>query len=119
MTDKTDETGKGPSGPGDPPKRPDATIDLQATEIGRGRSQAGPEPRPRLEAGAAARPPGALEGLLAIRAALAGGLAAAWRWTVGLVRGNTFLSHLTAGVAGAALVLAAGALAWLLAGAGG
>ena len=34
MTDKKDETGKGPAKPGDAPRRPYATIDLQATEVG-------------------------------------------------------------------------------------
>jgi hypothetical protein len=110
MNDKTDETGKGPPRPGDAPKRPHATIDLQATEIG-------PEPRPRLGSGTAAPRP--LDRLLAVRAALAGALAAAWRWTAGLVRSNAFLSRLWAGAAGVALVLAVGVLAWLLAGAGG
>jgi hypothetical protein len=117
MTDKTDETGKGPPRSGDAPRRPHATLDLQATEVGPGYSQAGPEPRPRLGAGVEGS--GTFAPLLAAPAALAGALAVAWRWIAGLVRSNTWLSHLSAGAAGAALVLAAGALAWLLAGAGG
>ena len=40
MTDKKDETGKGPAKPGDVPRRPYATIDLQATEVGKDKSDA-------------------------------------------------------------------------------
>jgi hypothetical protein len=117
MTDKTDDTGKGPSRPGDPPKRPYATIDLQATEVGRERGQPAAEAWPKAEAGAQSSSVWA--GLLAAWGVLAAGLVAAGRWMIGLARSNTFLSHLSAGVAGAALVLVASALAWLLAGGGG
>jgi hypothetical protein len=115
MTDKTDDTGKGPSRPGDPPKRPYATIDLQATEVGRerGRPASGAQPR-MIEADA--QPSGTWAWLLAMWTVLAGGLAAVGRSTIGLARSNTFLSHLSAGVAGAALVLAASGVGWLLAG---
>jgi hypothetical protein len=120
MTDKTDETGKGPSGPGEAPKRPYATIDLQATEIGRARDQATAAGRGKPDAEAAAQPPSAWNRLLMAGATAAGWLVAAGAWIFDRARRQTVLSHMAAGVAGAALTLAASALVWLLtAGAGG
>jgi len=110
MTDKKDETGKGPSRSGEGPRRPYATIDLQATEVG-GKDKAGvaagggkpdtrtaalPPPGPKVQGGA--------------RSTVADGMAAARTWSRKATQSNTFLSHVAAGVAGAVLTLAAGAL---------
>ena len=120
MTDKTDETGKGPHGPGEAPKRPYATIDLQATEIGakpRGQAAAPEGGKPYVKA--AALPPPAPERLAGAWSALAGALGVAWTWTLRVVRSNAFPSHAAAGVAGAALTLAVGGLLGVLARSGG
>ena len=47
MTDKKDETGKGPAKPGDAPRRPYATIDLQATEVAARTRATHPQPGQR------------------------------------------------------------------------
>jgi hypothetical protein len=126
MTDKTDAPGKGHPRPGDGPRRPYATLDLRATEVGRGGSgqaappggaPGGPKPDPATTAlppppsDAGARPQWTGAAWLA---ALAGGLAAAVAWAFRLIRSNAFLSHAAAGVAGAALTLAVAALLGLL-----
>ena len=105
MTDKKDETGKGPAKPGDTARRPHATIDLQATEVG-GRQKPSP--------GASALPPP--DGSGARRPGLAARLAAARGWSRRATQSNTFLSHVAAGVAGAILTFAASALFGLLTG---
>jgi hypothetical protein len=96
MTDKTNETGKGPYRPGDPPRRPHATIDVEATAAGRERG--------------AADAPGASRSDLATRlgAGAAAALAAVWSLGLRLARNSSFVSHAAAGVAGAALILAVG-----------
>lgn len=101
MTDKMDETGKGPPRPGEAPKRPYATIDVRGSEIGRERGQA-------AQPGAAAWP----QRLAEAWTALAGWLAAIHMGLRSLARNDAFLSHAVAGVAGAVLALAAG---WALA----
>src|SRR5262249_37233674 len=122
MTDRKDETGKAAPRPGDGPRRPYATIDLQAREVGGGdKGQASapsaaaggakPEARP-----AALPPPGAKRQGGRTRSALADGLRVARIWSVKAVRSNNFLSHVAAGVAGAVLTLAAGAAFGLFAG---
>ena len=121
MTDKKDEIGKAAPAPGEGPRRPYATIDLQASEVGGGdrnqRSAASGGARPDARAGAlpppdSKRPAGA-------QSALAGGLRAARTWSVKAAQSNNFLSHVAAGVAGAVLTLAAGALFGLFADRGG
>jgi hypothetical protein len=102
MTDKTNDTGKGPYRPGDAPRRPSATIDVEATEIGRGRGQAGALPPPTSDLWAR------------LWAGAAGALATAWGLALTLVRNATFLSHAAAGVAGATLTLAVAGLLALL-----
>jgi hypothetical protein len=135
MTDKTDETGKGPSRPNEPPRRPYATIDLKATEIGRESAQPATTGGRRAEPEAAAlpppeppRPPERLQGWLAAlmrTVAAAGARVLSWTWcrlrlgTRRLVRNPAFLTHAVAGIAGAMLALAAGALLGLLPGRGG
>jgi hypothetical protein len=133
MTDKTDETGKSPSRPGEAPRRPHATIDLKATEIGREKAQsAGPggaKPDPRASAlpppapKDVPPPPGAKASAAGARAAAAGlgpgwagALAATAAWALRLARSHTFASHLAAGVAGAALTLAVASLLGLMSG---
>lgn len=107
MTDKKNDTGKGPAKPGDTPRRPYATLDLQATEVG------GSD---RSEAGDAAKrsslPPGSTTKSSGLRARLA----VARRWSGRAARSNTFLSHVAAGVVGAVLTFAATALFGLLTG---
>jgi hypothetical protein len=120
MTDKTDETGKGPHRPGEAPKRPYATIDLQATEIGANpRSQAAAPDQGKPHAKTAALPPPAPERLAGAWTALAGALGVAWTWVLKVVRSGAFPSHAAAGVAGAALTLAVGGLLGVLARSGG
>jgi hypothetical protein len=129
MTDKKDDTGKAAPRPGEGPRRPYATIDLQAKDVGAERGQrsaagaAGAKADARAAATAALPPPdrkrpGAAAAQVAL-AALASGLRAVAAWSVRAARSNTFLSHVAAGVAGAVLTLAVGALAGLLAGDGG
>jgi hypothetical protein len=122
MTDKTDDSGNGPTGPGDGPRRPHATLDLKATEVGRGGgSQAAPPGgppggrRPDPAGGALPPPPSNAAARQqwtggAWVAGLVGGLAAVVAWAIRLIRGHAFLSHAAAGVAGAALTLAVAGL---------
>jgi hypothetical protein len=122
MTDKTDQSGKGPYRPSDPPKRPYATIDAQATVIGGERGQSGAAPRPDSgsEPRGGALPPAVKDRLAAAWAAFTSALATAWSLGLRLARNSSFLSHAAAGVAGAALTLAVGGLLGLLgAGQGG
>ena len=120
MTDKTDDTGKGPYRPGEAPKRPYATIDAQATVVGGERGQAGAAGNPRSESRGGALPPPATDMLARAWAAFTGALTTAWGLGLRLARDSTFLSHAAAGVAGAALTLAVGGLLGLLgAGQGG
>jgi hypothetical protein len=102
MTDKTDETGKGSYRPGDPPRRPSATIDVEATELGRERDHQ----------------PGATGGSLPARlwVVTLGALASAWVLGRRLARDSAFPSHVAAGVAGAALTLATAGLVGLFGG---
>jgi hypothetical protein len=128
MTDKTDDIGKGHSRPGDAPRRPYATIDVKATELGRDGAQTPSPAGPKPERATAEPPPyatstrawaGSWASWLswAYRAAaLAGGLAAAGARMLQAVRGNAFLSHAAAGVAGATATLAVAGLLGLLAG---
>jgi hypothetical protein len=121
MTEKTDETGKGPYRPGDAPKRPSATIDAQATVIGGERGQAGAAGHhPGSESRGGLLPPAVTAMLARAWATLTGVLTTAWSLGLRLARSSTFLSHAAAGVAGAALTLAVGGLLGLLgAGQGG
>lgn len=115
MTDKKDETGKGPGKAGDAPRRPYATIDLQATEVGgkdKGDAASGGKP-----ASGSLPPPGASKGGPG-GPGLAARLAAARGWSRTAARSNSFLSHIASGVAGGILVLAASALFGLLTGTG-
>jgi hypothetical protein len=123
MTDKTDDTGKGPYRPGDAPRRPHATIDVEATEIGGERGNAAGMrggPRPEAKAGIGALPPPKSDLWARLWAGIAGAMAAAWSVGPVLSRNTSFLSHAAAGVAGALLTLAvAGLLGLLGAGQGG
>ena len=152
MSDKTDDPGQGHhaghsaahGAPGDAPRRPHATLDLKATEIGREGGREAPSPqegaRERQEeqaharpaAGDRALPPPASEALGGSRWRQAGGGVAAWiaaciatlaRWLTGTtawlfrkVGSNAHLSHAAAGVLGAALTLAVAGVLGLLAG---
>ena len=118
MTNKTDDTGKGPHRPGDAPKRPYATIDVEATEIGRepGASGAQGGPGTDAKAGMRALPPPSSDLLARVWAAVAAALATAWSFALRLARNSTFLSHATAGVVGAVLTLAVTGLLGLLGG---
>jgi hypothetical protein len=124
MTDKKDETGKAAPRSGDGPRRPYATIDLQAKEVGTDRGQrgaaaaGGTKPDARTAATATLPPPGPKRpgATKVAQAALARGLRVARVWSVKAARSNTFLSHVAAGVAGAVVTLAAGALLGLFAG---
>jgi uncharacterized protein YoxC len=125
MTDKKNETGKAAPRPGDGPRRPYATIDLQAKEVGADRGQ------DRVQTGAAAAggakpdarnaalPPPAPKRQGGAQSALATGLRTVRTWSVKAAQNNSFLSHVAAGVAGAVLILAAGALFGLFADRGG
>ena len=121
MTDKTDDTGKGPPRPGE--RRPYATIDLQATEVGgkpKGEGAASAaaggaaKPQPRQQA---LPPPGAGK-TAGERFRFSERLATARGWSARAAQSNTFLSHVAAGVAGAVLTLAVGALFGLFSGSG-
>jgi hypothetical protein len=116
MTDKTDETGKGPYRPGDPPKRPSATIDVEAMEIGRERAAAGGT---RSKAKGGPLPLPKPDVLARVWAMVTGALATAWSCGLSLARNNTFLSHVAAGVAGGVLTLAVTGLVGLLGGGAG
>jgi hypothetical protein len=130
MTDNTNDPGKGQPRPGDGPRRPHATLDLKATEVGRGASNQAAPPggadggsrggsRPDPATTALPPPPSNARARLqrtggAWLAALVGGLAAAVAWAFRLIRSNAFLSHAAAGVAGAALTLVVAAVLGLL-----
>jgi hypothetical protein len=115
MTDKKDETGKGALGPGGGPKRPYATIDLQATEVG-GKGRAGPGgTSERPDSRAAAPPPPGAKGHSGARAFLSDRLSTAHTWARSAAENSAFLSHVAAGVAGAVLTLAAAGLLGLFA----
>jgi hypothetical protein len=116
MTDKTDETGKGPYRPGDAPKRPSATIDVAATEIGKERAAAGAPRGMRPESKGGPLPLPKPDALTRSWAVLTGMLFAAWSFGLSLARNNTFLSHAAAGAAGAVLTLAVTGLLGLLSG---
>lgn len=115
MTDKTDDTGKRHSRPGDTPRRPYATIDATATEIGREQAAA---PGGRKPAASALPPPNADTKQRAAGGAwaslLASGMAVAGLWARTLVRSSAFMSHAAAGVVGAAVMLAVAGLLGLL-----
>jgi hypothetical protein len=114
MTDKTDETGKGPYRPGDAPKRPSATIDVEATEIGKERAAAGARGGMRPDAKGGPLPLPKPDVLARAWAAATRALATGWSFGLSLARNNTFLSHAAAGVAGAVLTLAVAGLLGLL-----
>jgi hypothetical protein len=105
MTDNTDDTGKGPQKPGEGPRRPHATIDLKATEVGGGSRAGSGAARENTRAGALP-PPGAAPK----RSAFADRLAAMRRLGRSTLGSNTFLSHVAAGVAGAVVTLVVGGL---------
>jgi hypothetical protein len=90
MTDKADESGRAPNRPGDASRRPHATIDLKATEVGGSRSKSGFRFADRVRV---------------MR-----------RWGGAALGRNSFLSHVAAGVAGAVLTLMAAALFGLFGG---
>lgn len=115
MTDnKKNDPGKGPAWSSD--KRPHATIDAQATEIGGGdKTAAAGTARPSGET--AALPPPATDA--PGRSAFAARVAAARAWSRRAAQSNTFLSHVAAGVAGALLTLIAAALFGLFSGTDG
>lgn len=103
MTDK-DDTGKRPQPSAETPgiRRPYATLDLKATEVGGGGKPAEAKPQPaaggpgdRSSASARSEAPASQR----LNAALSG--------AGGLWRSNGFLSHVAAGVAGALVVLLA------------
>jgi hypothetical protein len=108
MTDKKDETGKGPAKPGDASRRPYATIDLQATEVGKDRNDATAAKKTATGASALPPPDGQEDG--ARRSGLGARLAAARGWPRRAAGSNTFLSHVAAGIAGAVLTLVAATL---------
>lgn len=117
MTDKKDETGKGPGKAGDAPRRPYATIDLQATEVGgKDKGDAASDGKP-VSGSSGLPPPGASKGGPE-RPGLAARLAAARGWSRTSARSNSFLSHVASGVAGGMLVLGASTLFGLLTGTG-
>ena len=90
MTDKTDEPGKGPNRPGEAPRRPHATIDLSATEVGgKPSGSPGSSPPPRRTS----------------RFRFADRLRVMRRWGGHALQSNSFLSHIAAGVAGALVTL--------------
>ena len=101
MTDKKDETGKGPQSPAMLPRRPYATIDLQATEVGgqdnAQQPPAAPSPRQAHRLCRHRAP-------VKARHAVPGWPRASQRHAAGLAGqpvSNSFLSHVAAGVAGA------------------
>src|SRR5262249_20011038 len=121
MTDnKKDAPGKGPVWPSD--RRPHATIDVAATEVGRedkdtskaagSSSSASALPPPRDDAAT-----GATSG--SGNPSFADRLAAARAWSGRTAGNNNFLGHLAAGVAGAVLTLIAAALFGLFSSDGG
>ncbi len=111
MTDKKDETGKGPAKPGDVPRRPYATIDLQATEVGKDKGDASAARGSAKPAtGASALPPPGGRKDDARSSGLAVRLAAARAWSRRAAGSNTFLSHVAAGIVGAVLTLVAATL---------
>ena len=112
MTDNTDDTGRGPQKPSEGPRRPHATIDLKATEVGgAGRAGSGAA-RENARAGALPPPGAAASG----RSAFAERLIAVRRLGRSTLGSNTFLSHVAAGVAGAVLTLVVGGLFGLFGG---
>jgi hypothetical protein len=117
MTDKKDEIGKAAPRPGEGSRRPYATIDLQAREVGGGETNQGNAASggARPDARTTALPPPDPNRPAGAGSALAGGLRAARTWSAKAARSNNFLSHLAAGIAGAVLTLAAGALFGLFA----
>ena len=115
MTDKKDETGKGPAKPGDASRRPYATIDLQATEVG-GKDKGGTTGSAKPASGPSALPPPGAGESKAGRSGLAARLASARGWSRRAAGDNAFLSHVASGVAGGILVFAASALFGLLTG---
>jgi hypothetical protein len=106
MAGNTDDSGSGASRPADPPvaKRPYATIDVKATELG-GANTAAPSTAPKPSAASAARPDVVPGRAAAGRGKLTAGFAALRQRL-----GSTFLTHLAAGAGGALLVLIAAAL---------
>lgn len=101
MIDKADDKGRGAQSPGEGTRRPYATIDLKATEIGGGESHASASPPPGSES----------------RSDFAKRLRVVRRMGAAALGSNTFLSHVAAGVAGAVLTLAVGAMFGLFSGA--
>jgi hypothetical protein len=109
MTDKKDEPPKGPAKPGDGPRRPYATIDAQATEVGsEGKNERAGSTKSAADP--SALPPPGREQSDAGRPRLAARLATVRDWSRRTAKNNTFLSHVAAGVAGAVLTLAAAGL---------
>jgi hypothetical protein len=117
MTDKKDDTGKGAPKPGEGPKRPYATIDLQATEVGgkaKGAATAAAgstksDPKSAALPPPSATPPGG-------GSMFSDRMAAVQAWSRSAAQDNNFLSHVAAGVAGAVLTLLASALFGLFSG---
>ena len=111
MTDNTDDTGRGPQKPGEGPRRPHATIDLKATEVGGAGSAGSGAAKENARAGALP-PPGAASR----RSAFADRLTTVRRLGRSTLGSNTFLSHVAAGVAGAVLTMVVGSLFGLFGG---
>jgi hypothetical protein len=105
MTDRKDEAGNGPGKPGEGPRRPYATIDLQATEV----SAESNKPAAGDESPAAG--PSEDE---AARPSLGARLAGARDWARSTGQGSAVATHVGAGVAGGIVTLGAAALFGLL-----
>ncbi len=111
MTDNTDDTGRAPQRPGEGPRRPHATIDLKATEVGGGGHAGSGAAKDNARSGELP-PPGAAPR----RSTFAGRLTAVRRLGRSTLGSNTFLSHVAAGVVGAVLTLVVGGLFGLFGG---
>lgn len=122
MTDKKDDAGKGSAKPGEGPRRPYATIDLQATEVGGTASEAAASAS--AQAGGSTKPkPQGLPPPGGTKPAgdtyrFSDRFKVAKRWSTRAAQNNTFLSHVAAGVAGAVLTLAIAAVFGLFEGGG-
>jgi hypothetical protein len=125
MNDKKDDAGRGPARPGEAPRRPYATIDLQATEVG-STAKGDATASASAQAGGATKSQPRPQGLPPPGGAKPAGdtyrfsdrIKVAKRWSARAAQNNTFLSHVAAGVAGAVLTLAIAAVFGLFEGGG-